>query len=195
MRKLMVREFVSLDGVMQAPGGTEEDLDGGFKHGGWTMPYWQDDMGPQLLKLMENADAFLLGRKTWQIHGTAFDPMPAGDPFVDVFNGLPKYVVSTTIKSTDLWRNSTIIGSDVVETVRKLKQLPGKNILMDGSSVLVQTLLENDLVDEIYLHIYPLVLGNGKRIFPPGKRINFSLVESSPLPTGVVYCHYRKNSE
>lgn len=195
MRELIVHEFLTLDGVMQAPGGVDEDTDGGFSQGAWTLPYWHDDIGAHFFKLMENADTFLLGRKTWQIHGTAFDPMPAGDPFFDIFNILQKYVVSTTLESVSAWRNSTLIRTDVIESVRKLKQLPGKNILMDGSSVLVQTLLENDMVDELYLHIYPLVLGNGKRIFPPGKRINFSLVESSPLPTGVVYCHYRKNLE
>jgi dihydrofolate reductase len=140
---------------------------------------------------MAQADTMLLGRKTWQIHGEAFEPMPAGDPFADLLNGAHKVVVSTTLESAAAWRNSTLIRRDVVEEVRKLKEGPGKNILMDGSSVLVHTLAENDLVDEYALHVYPLVLGSGKRLFPEGKRINLELIESQALPTGVVFQRYR----
>ena len=191
MRKLIVAEFISLDGVIQAPGGKDEDTDGGFAHGGWTHPYWHDDIGLHFDQAMSDADALLLGRKTWQIHGGAFEPMPAGNPFGDVMNGKQKYVVSTTLKSTDGWRNSTLISRNVVDEVRKLKGQPGKNILLDGSSVLVHTLIENDLVDEYALHVYPLVLGGGKRLFPDGVRVNLKLVESSPMPTGVVYQRYQ----
>src|SRR6187431_75037 len=152
MRKLIVAEFITLDGVIQAPGGAEEDTEGGFTHGGWTHPYWHDDIGAHFAQTMSQADAILLGRKTWQGHGAAFDPLPAGDPFGDVMNGMRKYVVSTTLKSADAWRNSTIISGNVVEAVRDLKQQPGKNIVTDGSSVLVKTLVENDLVDEYALH-------------------------------------------
>jgi dihydrofolate reductase len=106
---------------------------------------------------MAEADTLLLGRKTWQGHGAAFDPMPEGDPFGDVMKSKKKYVVSTTLKSTELWRNSTIINSNVVEEVRKLKGQAGQNIILDGSSVLAHTLIENDLVDEYALHVYPLV--------------------------------------
>ena|SRR5688572_10396334 len=118
--------------------------------------------------------------------------MPEGDPFGDVMKGVQKYVVSTTLTSTSLWRNSTIISSNVVEEVRKLKEQPGKNILLDGSSVLAHTLIENDLVDEYALHVYPLALGSGKRLFPEGMRVNLKLVEASPIPSGVVFMRYRR---
>jgi dihydrofolate reductase len=191
MRKIIVHEFISLDGVIQAPGGADEDTDGGFVHGGWTMPYWHDDIGAHFDQAMAQADTLLLGRKTWQIHGGAFEPMPAGDPFGDVMNGFRKVVVSTTLNSAVAWRNSTLIRGNVVDEVRKLKEQPGKNINVDGSSVLVHTLAENDLVDEYILHVYPLVLGSGKRLFPAGKRINLKLIESRALPTGVVFQRYQ----
>jgi dihydrofolate reductase len=190
MRKLLIHEFISVDGVIQAPGGADEDTEGGFTHGGWTMPYWHDDIGAYFFAAMQEADTFLLGRKTWQTHGAAFDPLPVGDPFGDVMNGPKKYVVSTTLTSTDLWRNSTIIRDNVVERVRQLKAEDGKNIVLDGSSVLAHTLIENDLVDEFALHVYPLVLGGGKRLFPHGTRVNLKLTESKALPTGVVFQRY-----
>jgi dihydrofolate reductase len=192
MRALIVAEFMTLDGVIQAPGGKDEDPDGGFVHGGWTQPYWHDDIGTHFFQAMSQADALLLGRKTWQGHGAAFDPLPAGDPFGDVLNGIQKYVVSTTLHDTSLWRNSTIISGNVVEEVRTLKAQPGKNIVLDGSSVLVHTLIANDLVDEYALHVYPLVLGSGKRLFPDGKHTGLKLVEATPLPTGVVFMRYRR---
>jgi len=192
MRELIVAEFITLDGVIQAPGGADEDTEGGFTHGGWTHPYWHDDIGAHFDQAMRGADTLLLGRKTWQIHGGAFEPMPAGDPFGDVMNAMRKVVVSTTLRDASAWRNSTLIRENVVEQVRALKQQPGKNILLDGSSVLVHTLLRHDLVDEFALHVYPLVLGSGKRLFPDGKRINLSLVESKALPTGVVFQRYRR---
>jgi dihydrofolate reductase len=191
MRKLIIAEFITLDGVIQAPGAPDEDTDGGFVHGGWTLPYWHDDIGAHFFQAMTEADTLLLGRKTWQEHGAAFDPMPEGDPFGDVMKSKKKYVVSTTLKSADLWRNSTIISNNVVEEVHKLKKQPGQNIVLDGSSVLAHTLIENDLVDEYSLHVYPLVLGSGKKLFPEGKRINLRLISSQPLPTGVVYQQYQ----
>ena len=129
MRKIVVAEFVSLDNVMQAPGGAEEDTEGGFTHGGWTRPFWHDDIGTYFFASITQSDAFLLGRKTWQIHGGAFDPMPDGDPFGDVMNGMPKYVVSTTLASASAWRNSTLISGNVVEEVRALQAQPGKKHL------------------------------------------------------------------
>jgi dihydrofolate reductase len=139
---------------------------------------------------MADADSLLLGRKTWQIHGAAFELMAAGDPIGDMMNGPQKYVVSTTLPSASAWRNSTLIRDNVVEAVRQLKAQPGRNIVLDGSSVLVHTLAENDLVDEYALHVYPLVLGSGKRLFPERKRIALKLLESQALPTGVVYQRY-----
>jgi dihydrofolate reductase len=191
MRKIIVHEFITLDGVIQAPGGAEEDTEGGFVHGGWTMPYWHDDIGARFFESIAETDTFLLGRKTWQIHGGAFEPMAEGDPFGDVMNNMRKVVVSTTLKSAAGWRNSTLISSNVIEEVRKLKEQSGKNILIDGSSMLIHTLIDNDLIDEFSLHVYPLVLGNGKRLFPAGKRLNLKLVESHALPSGVVFQQYQ----
>ena len=192
MRKIVVSEFMSLDNVIQAPGGAEEDTEGGFTHGGWTGPYWHDDIGTHFFEVMRQSDALLLGRKTWQIHGGAFDPMPAGDPFGDVMNTMSKYVVSTTLTSASAWRNSTLIGSNVVEQVRTLKAQPGKNILMDGSSVLIHTLAQHDLIDEYSLWVYPVVLGSGKKLFPEGLHVTLRLLESRPLPSGVVLMHYTR---
>jgi dihydrofolate reductase len=195
MRKIVVSEFVSLDGVIQAPGGADEDTEGGFTHGGWTWQFWHDDIGQHFSEAMSQSDALLLGRKTWQIHGEAFEPMPVGDPFGDLMNGIPKYVVSTTLPDASAWRNSTLISGNVVEEIRALKAQPGKNIGIDGSSVLVHTLVENDLVDEYNLHVYPLVLGNGKKLFPDGLRVNLKLVEAKPLPSGVVFMRYVRAEE
>lgn len=193
MRELIVAEFMTLDGVIQAPGGADEDTEGGFAHGGWTWPYWHDDIGAHFFQAMSGADALLLGRKTWQIHGGAFEPM-TDDPFADTMNNVRKYVVSRTLDSAAAWRNSTLIRDDVVEAVRALKAQSGKNILVDGSSVLVPLLAQHDLVDEYSLHVYPIVLGSGKKLFPDGKRQNLSLVEATPLPTGVVYMRYRRSA-
>jgi len=190
MRKIVVSEFMSLDGVVQAPGGPEEDTEGGFSHGGWTWPYWHDDIGNAFAEHMSESDAFLLGRKTWQIHGGAFEPMAEGDQFGDMMNAVPKYVVSTTLSDASAWRNSTLIKDNVVEQVRALKAQPGKNILMDGSSVLVHTLAQNDLIDEYSLLIYPLVLGGGKKLFPDGLRTGLRLIETRSIPTGVVLMRY-----
>ena len=190
MRKIVVAEFVSLDGVIQAPGGAEEDTDGGFAHGGWTAPYWHDDIGAHFFQAMGESDALLLGRKTWQGHGAAFDPMPEGDPFGDVMNTIRKYVVSTTLTDTSLWRNSTLINRNVVEEVRALKAQPGKSIYTDGSSVLVHTLAQHDLVDEYSLLVFPLVLGGGKKLFPDALRLNLRLIESRAFPSGVVLMRY-----
>ncbi len=190
MRKIVVAEFVSLDNVIQAPGGAEEDTEGGFIHGGWTWPFWHNDIGAHFFEAMSHCDALLLGRKTWQIHGGAFEPMSPGDPFGDLMNTTTKYVVSTTLTTTSAWRNSTLISSNVLEEVRALKAQSGKNILIDGSSVLVHTLAEHDLIDEYSLHVYPVVLGSGKKLFPEGLRVDLRLLESRPLPSGVVLMHY-----
>ena len=190
MRSLIIAEFISLDGVIQAPGGADEDTDGGFAHGGWTFPYWHDDIGAHFFAAMSEADTLLLGRRTWEIHGGAFEPMD-DDPFGSAMNAVRKYVVSTTLTSAAAWRNSTLISRNVVDEIRKIQQEPGRNILLDGSSVLAHTLIENDLVDEYALHVYPQVLGSGKRLFPEGRRVNLTLIDAKPLPTGVIYQRYR----
>jgi dihydrofolate reductase len=191
MKRIIVAEFVSLDGVMQAPGGKEEDTDGGFTHGGWTIPYWHDEIGANFMHEMTKADTFLLGRKTWQTHGEAFEPLPAGDPFGDVMNSMKKYVVSTTLKSADAWRNSTLINKNIMDEVRRLKQGSGKDIYVDGSSVLVHALAQNDLVDEYSLLVYPIILGKGKRVFPGDFYANLKLIETKVFPTGVTLMRYQ----
>jgi dihydrofolate reductase len=190
MRKIVVSEFMALDGVMQAPGGAEEDTEGGFTHGGWTWPYWHDDIGAHFAQMMSESDTMLLGRKTWQIHGGAFEPMADDDPNAAGLNSVPKYVVSTTLTDALAWRNSTLIKNNVVEQVRALKAQPGKSILIDGSSVLVHTLAQSDLVDEYSLLVYPLVLGGGKKVFPDGLRAGLRLVETQSFPSGVVLVRY-----
>ncbi len=189
MRKLIIHEFMTLDGVMQAPGGADEDRDGGFEHGGWTLPYWHDDIGASFGKLMQGVDAFLLGRRTYVTHAEAFEPMPAGDFFGDMMNAPAKYVVSRTLEKPT-WRNTTIIRDAVVETVRTLKAGSGQTIMTDGSSQLVHTLIAHDLVDEVHLLVYPIVLGAGKRVFPAGVHTRFTLQHATPYPTGVVGLHY-----
>ena len=189
MRKLIVSEFVTLDGVMQAPGGKDEDRDGGFEHGGWTVPYWHDDIGRTFFEMMQECDALLLGRRTYVTHAEAFEPMPAGDPFGDMMNAPKKYVVSKTLREP-IWRDTTIIRDDVVESVRALKEQPGKSILTDGSSQLVHTLLEAGLVDELHLLVYPITLGSGKRVLPDGLHTAFELKSVRPYPSGVVGLHY-----
>lgn len=189
MRKLIVSEFITLDGVIQAPGHADEDRDGGFEHGGWTRPYWHDDIGKNFGELMTDTDAFLLGRRTYLTHAQAFEPMPAGDFFGDMMNAPKKYVVSKTLQSPT-WRNTTIIRGEVAEAVRKLKAEPGKNILTDGSGPLVRALLEANLVDALHLLVYPLSLGGGKRLFHEGALRAFKLREAKPYPTGVVGLYY-----
>lgn len=192
MRKLIVSEFLSLDGVMQAPGAADEDMDGGFKHGGWTLPFWHDDIGAAFARVMQDVDTFLLGRKTYVTHAEAFEPMPDGDPFADLVNPPAKYVVSKTLEKP-IWRNTTIIRDDVVETVKKLKASPGKAIITDGSHELVHTLLAHDLVDELRLLLYPLLLGEGKSLFPKGVHRTFKLSKVTPYPSGVVDLHYERD--
>lgn len=192
MRKLIVSEFLSLDGVIQAPGGAEEDTDGGFRHGGWTLPFWHDDIGASFVTFMKEADTLLLGRRTYVTHANAFEPMPAGDFFGDLMNAPKKVVVSKTLEKP-LWRNTTIVRDNVIEEVRKLKAAPGKSILTDGSHRLVHALLEHDLVDELHLLLYPLILGGGKKLFPEGIHTTFALKSAHPYPSGVVGLHYERS--
>lgn len=191
MRRLIVSEFVSLDGVMQAPGGPDEDTDGGFRHGGWTVPYWHDGIGDAFGAMMQDADALLLGRKTYVTHATAFEPMKPGDKFGDMMNAPAKYVVSKTLEKP-LWRNTTIIRDDPAEAVRRLKAGRGKNIVTDGSQRLVHMLLAHDLVDELHLLLYPLILGGGKRLLPEGVHAKFTLKSATPYPGGVVALDYER---
>ena len=191
MRKLIVSEFVSLDGVMQAPGGKDEDTDGGFQYGGWTWPYWHDDIGASFAEAMKECDAFLLGRRTYEMHANAFEPLPKGDFFGDLMNAPTHYVVSKTL-GKPIWRNTVVIRENPMEEIRKLKEQAGKNILTDGSSQLVHEMLQNDLVDELHLLVYPIVLGSGKRALPEGLHQSFTLKSATPYPSGVVGLNYTR---
>lgn len=189
-RKLIVHEFISLDGVIQAPGGDGEDNDGNFKHGGWTHAYWDNAIGAAFGELMKETDAFLLGRKTYVTHAQAFEPMAPGDPFGDMMNAPKKYVVSKTLDKP-IWRDTTILRGDIVAEVTALKAEPGKTILLDGSSQLVHVLLSANLVDELILHVYPVVLGGGKKLFPAdGAMAKWQLRSSHSYPTGAIQLHY-----
>lgn len=189
MRNLIVSEFMSLDGVIQAPGAADEDRDGGFAHGGWTLPYWHDDIGAAFVAMMQRVDTFLLGRRTYVTHAEAFEPMPTGDRFGDLMNAPKKYVVSRTIE-TPIWRNTTVIRGDIVEAVTALKAEPGQAIMTDGSSQLVRLLLAHDLVDELHLLVYPVTLGRGKRIWADTAHAGLTLRTVTPYPTGVVGLDY-----
>jgi dihydrofolate reductase len=191
MRKLIVSEFMTLDGVMQAPGGKDEDRDGGFEHGGWTWPYWHDEIGNTFVALMQGVDALLLGRRTYVIHAQAFEPMAPGDPFGDMMNAPKKYVVSRTLEKP-IWRDTTIIRENVIESVRALKAQAGGTIVTDGSSQLVHALVEHDLIDELHLLVYPLTLGSGKRLLPNAVHKTFTLKSTKTYPTGVVGLHYAR---
>jgi dihydrofolate reductase len=193
MRKLVVSEFITLDGVIQAPGGQDEDRDHGFAHGGWTQPYWHDDIGKSFMELMPEVDALLLGRRTYVTHAQAFEPMEPGNPFGDMMNAPAKYVVSKTLEKP-IWRYTTVIrDNDVIAAVRRLKSQPGKTIMTDGSSQLVHALLAADLVDELHLLLYPLAVGGGKRLFPDDLHARFTLKGAVPYPSGVVGLHYTRD--
>lgn len=189
MRTLKVSEFMTLDGVIQAPGGKDEDTDGGFQHGGWTWPYWHDDIGADFVAFMQNVDAFLLGRKTYVTHARAFEPMPAGDFFGDLMNAPKKYVVSRTL-TEPIWRDTTIVRDDPIGFVKRLKNEPGKSIALDGSSQLLHALLEHDLVDELHILLYPIAVGGGKRLFADGVETKFTLKNAKSYPSGVVGLDY-----
>jgi dihydrofolate reductase len=192
--RIVTSEFMSLDGVVQAPGGREEDTDGGFTNGGWSMPYFDPvSMGAAIGEVMGSAEALLFGRRTWQTMAAAW-PGRAGDEFADRMNAIPKYVVSGTLKQDDLyWTNSTLIPSDdALGVVRNLREKVGGDLIVMGSPTLVRSLVENDLVDEHLLMIEPIVLGGGKRLFPDdGQSRPLDLVSTTTSSTGVLICKYR----
>ncbi|MGH2599984.1 MAG: dihydrofolate reductase family protein [Dehalococcoidia bacterium] len=164
MRKLVVIEFLSLDGVMQGPGSPDEDREGGFEHGGWQQPYSDADLGKKAAQGMAATDTYLFGRKTYEKMAAYWPTAPADDPMAAHLNATPKYVASRTLKTAD-WQHTTVIEGDVVAAVTELKQKPGGTIAVLGSGDLVQTLMEHDLVDEYRLFVQPIVLGSGKRLF------------------------------
>jgi dihydrofolate reductase len=191
--KTPITEFISLDGVVQAPGGATEDTDGGFSHGGWSMKYFDPVvMGTTYDELAKHSDAVLQGRRTYQASAAAW-PSRSGDPFSDWINRVQKYVVSNTLTEKDIaWNPTTIIrGDDLVETVSDLRRQPGGYIYVYGSAMTVRSLLGADLVDELVLTIEPIVLGGGKTIFAGnGKTLPFTLESTAQASTGAQVCRY-----
>jgi dihydrofolate reductase len=191
MRMLRVIEFLSLDGVMQGPGSPQEDTEGGFRHGGWQRPYFDEVLGASAAEGMAATDSYLLGRKTYEKMAAYWPTAPDDDPYAQHLNSTPKYVASRTLQSVE-WENSSLIEGDAAEEVAKLKDQPGKNIAVLGSGDLVQTLIEHELVDEYFLAVFPIVLGSGKRLFREADEARrLSLVDSKVTGTGGVMLTYR----
>jgi dihydrofolate reductase len=192
--RVVVYEFMSLDGVVQAPGGPGEDEDGGFAHGGWSAPYFDVDvMGAAIDAGMHDAEALLFGRRTWQTMAAAW-PGRAGDPFADRMNAIEKYVVSSTLTEDDLtWNNTRLLPGDrATSEIAALRDRDGGDLIVWGSATLVRTLLSEGLVDELKLMVEPILLGGGKRIFPDdGAARPLELVDSVTAGTGVLVTTYR----
>jgi dihydrofolate reductase len=184
MSRIVVSEFISLDGVIEDPGGAE-----GFEHGGWTFPYWSDEIGKFKGEELFASDAMLLGRITYEGFAAAWRSRTDEQGFAERMNSLPKFVVSTTLAEAE-WQNSTIVKGDVPVEIAKLKDQSGGDILVAGSSQLVQTLAQNDLVDEYRLLVYPVLLCSGKRLFGDGKRAELQLRETRSFDSGVVLASY-----
>lgn len=185
MRKIIVSEFISLDGVVEDPGGAEK-----FEHGGWTMPYWHDEIGKFKFDELFACDALLLGRVTYQGFAAAWPSMKDEAGFADRMNNLPKFVVSTTLTEAT-WNNSKLINANVVEEISQLKQQPGQDILISGSATLVHTLMQHGLVDEYRLLVYPVVLGSGKCLFTDVSKTTLKLVATQTFGSGVVLLQYQ----
>ncbi|MEU4488132.1 dihydrofolate reductase family protein [Streptomyces purpurascens] len=192
--RIVITEFISLDGVVQAPGGPQEDTDGGFAHGGWSHPYFDEEvLGGAFDAGLGRAEALLFGRRTWQTMAGAW-PERAGDPFADRMNSLKKYVVSSTLGEADLtWNNTALIpGDQAVARIRELREAEGGDLAMMGSPTLVRTLLSEGLVDELQLVVMPVILGGGKTIFPGGgAKRPMELVSTTTAKTGAQVCVYR----
>ena len=192
MRKIIVLSFITLDGVMQAPGGPEEDTSGGFKYGGWTAPYFyeaDEAAGEFMEKQMKSAD-LLLGRKTFEIFAAYW---PEHADYWPGINDVTKYVMSNTMDKSD-WQNSVFLKS--VDDIKKLKDSEGSDIQVHGSGNLIQTLLKHDLVDELWLKTFPVTLGTGKRLFGEGTiPAAFTLTDSLVTPNGVIFANYKRAGE
>ncbi|MEU9121621.1 dihydrofolate reductase family protein [Streptomyces sp. NPDC048506] len=192
--RIVISEFMSLDGVVQAPGGPEEDTDGGFAHGGWSHSFFDPEVvGGAFADALTKAEALLFGRRTWQTMAAAW-PERAGDPFADRMNAIPKYVVTRTLGDDRLtWHNTTRIpGDEAVARIRELHKADGGDLLVMGSPTLVRTLLREGLVDELRLMVMPVLLGGGKTIFPDdGAQRRLELVSTVTSGTGVQVCTYR----
>ncbi|WP_330296034.1 dihydrofolate reductase family protein [Streptomyces sp. NBC_00503] len=192
--RIVISEFISLDGVVQAPGGQGEDDDNGFAHGGWSHPFFDAEVvGGAFAEVTAKAEALLFGRRTWQTMAGAW-PERAGDPFADQMNSIPKYVVSATLGESDLtWNNTTLVpGADAVARIRELHAADGGDLVVMGSPTLVRTLLSEGLVDELRLMVMPVLVGGGKSIFPEDGGLRpLELVSSVTASTGTQVCVYR----
>ena len=189
--KLIATMMLTLDGVYQGPGGPDEDRSGGFDRGGWTAPFGDEEGWRCLTSMFERADGLLLGRKTWEIWLPYWPLHDEGDPVSHGINVLPKYVPSTTLQDP-AWQNTHVLTGDVEAAVRELKAKPGRELQLHGSGALLRWLLERDLVDELNLRIYPVVVGDGLRLFPEhGQTHNLELVESVSTASGVMFQTYR----
>ena len=194
MRNIVVGTFLSLDGVMQAPGGPEEDPTGGFVHGGWSVNHWDDLMMQYMAETLSMPFDLLLGRKTYEIFAAHW-PYVTDDPLADRLNGATKYVVSSTLGSAE-WSNSTVIGGDVPEQIARLKEQAGPEIQVPGSGELIQTLLKHGLVDVYRLWIFPVLLGSGKRLFADGTTpTGLRMVDTRTSTTGVIIATYERAGE
>lgn len=196
MRRLVVGTFLTLDGVMQAPGGPDEDRDGGFAHGGWSVKYWDDMMGKTIVDQTLQSDALLLGRRTYEIFAAHWplvtDP---NDPVASKLNSMRKYVASRTLRNAE-WHNTTVLPGDAAEAVPRLKKEAGGEIHVTGSANLIQTLLKHDLIDEVRLWVFPVMVGRGKRLFGEGTIPGaFRLVDTKASTTGVVIQSYERAGE
>ncbi|MEV0774571.1 dihydrofolate reductase family protein [Streptomyces sp. NPDC050433] len=201
MRKLMVTTFVSLDGVMQAPGGADEDRDGGFEHGGWSVPHFGADLIERMTEVVNRADALLVGRRTYDIFAANWPLAEADDPIGAKMNSVRKYVASRTLDTVS-WQNSTLLMGDVAEAVAGLKRDGGAGagegggdgeIQVHGSSDLIQTLIEHDLVDEFHVLVFPVLVGSGKRLFGKGTiPAGLKLVDTAKSDSGVVISTYAR---
>jgi dihydrofolate reductase len=196
MRKLIVLSFISLDGVMQAPGGPEEDPTGGFKHEGWVVGYFDDFLLKVMVKQTSKLFDLLLGRKTYEIFAAHWPYVNASeDPFAAKINSAKKYVASRTLTKLD-WNNSELIKGDVWKEIKRMKEQDGPEVQVHGSGNLIQTLLKHDLVDELWLKIIPVTIGNGKRLFSEGTvPAGFKLFESEVSPSGVIVASYQRAGE
>jgi dihydrofolate reductase len=192
MRKVIVSTFLTIDGVMQAPGGQDEDRSGGFEHGGWQVGLIDDIAGKLISEGLAGSGGLLLGRRTYEIFAAYWPDAPEDDPIAATMNGLPKYVASTILQEPLGWQNSTLLQGDVERAVAKLREEPGNDLLVIGSGVLAQTLMAHDLVDEYQLMIHPIILRSGRRLFnEDGPRTDLRLVNVTPTGTGVLVVTYR----
>lgn len=192
MRKIIVLSFITLDGVMQAPGGPEEDTSGNFKYGGWTVPYFDDFSGKVMAQQMSTPFDLLLGRKTFEIFASYWPQHEADWPGI---NEVKKYVASHTLASHE-WKNSVFLKDDVVKEIKKLKTQDSPDLHVYGSSVLIQTLFKHDLIDELWLKTFPIMLGSGKRLFAEGTiPAAFKLTDSKISPSGVIIANYERAGE